>query len=102
MGKPTNIAGPSTAHSQAKEFAALAGVASAPADVTTLQQLLKTAIAKQAELTEQNEALTQANNEGAGTVALMNTKIDELTEQLTAEKEAHAKTQAALTAATAS
>ena len=81
MGKPTNIAGPSTAHSQAKEFAALAGVASAPADVTTLQQSLKTAIAKQAELTEQNEALTA---------------------ELTAEKEAHAKTQAALTAATAS
>lgn len=81
MNRPINIAGPSTAHSQAKEFAALASVASAPADVTTLQQSLKTAIAKQTELTEQNEVLQT---------------------ELKAEKEAHAKTQAALTAATAS
>jgi cell division septum initiation protein DivIVA len=74
MGKPVNLV--STAHSQAKEFAAIAGVASNPADQS----------AQVADLKNQVRGLTES----------LNSTISELA----AEKEAHEKTQAALTAAT--
>lgn len=80
----TNIA--STSHAQAQEFAALAGVSSQPQDTTELQNALRDALAH---VVEQDAALRSANEQ-----------VDSLTAELAAEKEAHAATQAALTAAT--
>jgi hypothetical protein len=77
MGKPTNIA--TTAHAQAAEFAALAGVATQPADTTALQTAYREAVARIDSLVSENEAATAA---------------------LAAEKTAHEATQAALDAAT--
>ena len=84
MGKPTNIA--STSHAQAAEFAALAGVATQPADTTDLKNALRDSIAKQTEL---DTALTATNEQ-----------VDSLTAELAAEKTAHEATQVALDAAT--
>jgi hypothetical protein len=71
MGKPLNIA--STSHAQAAEFAAIAGVASQPADTTDLKNALRDALAR----------------------------VESQDAELAAEKAAHAATQAALDAATA-
>jgi hypothetical protein len=78
MGKPTNIA--STSHAQAAEFAALASVASDPADVARLKIALHDAMER---------------------VVQQDTIIATMSDGLAAEKEAHAATQAALEAATA-
>lgn len=85
MGKPVNIA--STSHAQHAELAALlGGRGAAPVAPDELQARI--------------EALESANNEGAATVAGLNAQIEALESELAAEREAHAKTQAALAAAT--
>lgn len=84
MNRPVNLV--TTAHAQAAEFAALAGAATQPADTTALKNALRDALAKQAELD------TLLHDE---TVAHAVTA-----DELAAEKEAHAATQAALDAAT--
>lgn len=105
MGKPVNIV--TTAHAQAAEFAALAGVSTQPADVTELQNALRAAIAKQGELGDaltreqelRGDAETKLNAEAAAHDSTV-TQMKSLVDELNAEKEAHARTQAALTAAT--
>lgn len=87
MGKPVNIA--STSHAQQAELAALLG---GPRSAVSVQA--------SDELQARIEALETANNEGAATVAGLNAQIEALESELAAEREAHAKTQAALTAAT--
>jgi hypothetical protein len=90
--KPINIAGvngKTTAHAQAAEFAVLAGASKLQAAALTEGNSIQVQ-----ELTAQVEALTTENE------ALTNNQ-QELSQLLTAEKEAHEKTQAALTAATA-
>lgn len=84
MGKPVNIA--STSHAQAAEFAAIAGAASQPADVTGLKNALRDALARVADQTDVLQAMDE--------------KHAALEAELAAEKEAHAATQAALDAAT--
>lgn len=78
--KPTNLtANKSTAVSQHLEMVALTG---GRGEVN------------KPDLQDKIDVLIAANNEGASTVARLNAELD-------AEKEAHAATQAALTAATA-
>jgi predicted nucleic acid-binding Zn-ribbon protein len=88
MGKPVNIA--STSHSQQAELAVLLGggrqAAPVSEDVEALTEALREAEAA-------NAGLTTALNEAQA-------RVVELDTALQAEREAHAKTQAALTAAT--
>jgi predicted nucleic acid-binding Zn-ribbon protein len=81
MGKPVNIA--STSHSQQAELAILLGGGRQVAPVS-----------------EDVEALTEALHEAQAANAGLQAHVVELDTALQAEREAHAKTQAALTAAT--
>jgi len=98
MGKPTNL---TTAHAQQAELAAIFAPKSAAAGNSVTAGQLIEANAQIETLTAENEAFRAANDEGASIVAGLNQQIETLTAELAAEKEAHAKTQAALTAATA-
>lgn len=90
MGKPVNIA--STSHAQQAELAALLGGPRGTVVADANGELM--------EANARIEALETANNEGAATVAGLNARIEALETELAAEREAHAKTQAALAAAT--
>ena len=85
MAKPQNIG--STAHAQQAEMALIVGVKPQPAD---------TALAE-AQSTLADERAAHAATTGQLTEA--NAQVEALTAELAAEKEAHAKAQAALNAA---
>jgi hypothetical protein len=100
--KPTNLnSQKTTAHSQAAEFAALAGVASQPADTTQLAVSYRDAIAKLTAEQDAHDATRDQLTATNGSLIEANAQVEALTAELAAEKEAHAKTQAALTAAVA-